>query len=415
LTAKSHIFPKELLLPTSRERVMQALNFQPTDRVPRDLGGMRSTSISAFGYPRLVSALGLPTRLPRVEDTGQMLALPDLDVLDALGIDVVTILDGVTNAFEQPQAWHDYDFNGRLPARVRFPKRFKTQPDGSIRQGNARMLPSAYVFDDLHGGQPLDLSAELPKPDLAQLRRYYDKHPLTDTRIRKLRQVCRRVRETSERAVFMNDGFLQIPLGVGGWSGLAIFPILCVTEPDFVAELHELVTQRALANLRALLPEIGPYVDVIMTAADDWGTQNNTIASPKVFQKLFQPYYTRVNDTIHALAPGVKSFLHSCGAIYSIIDLVIESRFDILNPVQWSAGKHTYQEWKDKARGRIALWGGGVNSQVTLPLGSVEAVAKETREVVAYLAQDSGYVFCNIHNILAEIAPEKVIAMYRAV
>ena len=80
---------------TSRERVMQALDFQTTDRTPRDLGGMRSTSISAFAYPGLVSALKLPYRKPRVEDTGQMLALPDLDVLDALGCDVVTILDGM--------------------------------------------------------------------------------------------------------------------------------------------------------------------------------------------------------------------------------------------------------------------------------------------------------------------------------
>jgi hypothetical protein len=33
---------------------------------------------------------------------------------------------------------------------------------------------------------------------------------------------------------------------------------------------------------------------------------------------------------------------------------------------------------------------------------------------VRELARDNGYVFCNIHNIMAEIAPEKVIAMYRA-
>ena len=399
---------------TSRERVMQALNFQPTDRVPRDLGGMRSTSISAFAYPKLISALGLPHRLPKAEDTGQMLALPDLDVLDALGIDVVTICDGVTNAFEQPEQWHDYDFNGRLPAQVRHPERFIAQPDGSILQGNARMVAGSYVFDDLHGGQPLDLSNELPKPDLDEIRRYIAEHPLTDERIRSMRDLCRRVRESSDRAVFMNDGNLQIPMGIGGWSGLAIFPILCVTEPDFVAELHELVTERAISNLRALLPEIGPYVDIIMVAADDWGTQNNTIASPKVYQKLFLPYYKRVNDEIHALAPQVKSFLHCCGAVYTIIDLVIESKFDILNPVQWTAGRYTYQQWKDKARGRISLWGGGVNSQATLPLGTVEEVAAETRQVVSYLKQDSGYVFCNIHNILAEIAPEKVIAMYKA-
>ena len=70
---------------------------------------------------------------------------------------------------------------------------------------------------------------------------------------------------------------------------------------------------------------------------------------------------------------------------------------------------------RPNARGRIALWGGGVNTQSTLPFGSPEEVASEVREVAAYLAQDSGYVFCAIHNILAEIPGERVVTMYEAV
>ena len=54
---------------TPRERVMRALNFQPTDRVPRDLAGMRSTGISVFAYPPLIGALDLQPRLPKAEDT----------------------------------------------------------------------------------------------------------------------------------------------------------------------------------------------------------------------------------------------------------------------------------------------------------------------------------------------------------
>lgn len=402
------------MMPTSRERVRQALNFQTPDRMPKDMGGMRSTSISAFAYPKLIAALGLPPRLPRVEDTGQMLALPDLDVLDALGIDVVAILDGATNAFPQPELWHAYDFNGRLPALVRYPENFRTLPDGTILQGRSqRMPPSSFVFDEEHGGQPLDLSADLPKLDLAQLRKTMQSHPLEDERIVSIRDLCRRVRESTDRAVFFNDGALSAGIGIGAYSGLAIFPILCITEPDYVTELHEIVTERAVANARALLPEIAPYIDIIMLTADDWGTQNNLIASPKVYRELFLPYYRRLTDECHRIAPQVKLFMHSCGAIYNLIDLVVESGFDILNPVQWCAGKHSYREWKDKARGRIALWGGGVNSQITLPLGSVDDVRREVAEVTSYLNQDGGYVFCNIHNILAEIAPEKVIAMYK--
>jgi uroporphyrinogen decarboxylase len=93
---------------------------------------------------------------------------------------------------------------------------------------------------------------------------------------------------------------------------------------------------------------------------------------------------------------------------------VIESGFDILNPVQWCAGTPTYRDWKDKARNRIALWGGGVNSQITLPLGTVADVDAEVREVVKYMSADGGYVFCNIHNILAEVTADKVITMYGA-
>ena len=111
----------------------------------------------------------------------------------------------------------------------------------------------------------------------------------------------------------------------------------------------------------------------------------------------------------------IKTFLHSLRRNLHLIDLIVESGFDILNPVQWSAGGQSYREWKDKARGRIALWGGGVNSQATLPLGTRGGCAPRSRRGhAAAWAQDGGYVFCNIHNILAEIAPEKVIAMYRA-
>ncbi|HQB04033.1 MAG TPA: hypothetical protein PLY90_12170, partial [Candidatus Hydrogenedentes bacterium] len=138
----------------SRERVLAALNFEAFDRTPRDLGGMPSTGISCFAYPALVQALGLPPRRPRVYDTGQMLALPDTDVLDALGCDVVTLQPDVTNAFPQPELWHPYHFNNRLDAEVLDLSPFSALPDGSVRQTppGSVMPPHAYVFDVEHAG-----------------------------------------------------------------------------------------------------------------------------------------------------------------------------------------------------------------------------------------------------------------------
>ena len=394
--------------------MLKTLNFEEPDRLPKDLGGMLSSSISAFAYPRLAAALGLPPRLPHVYDTGQMLAMPDLDVLDALGCDVVTVLGHVTNAFGQPEKWHPYDFNGRLPALVQRPEAFETLPDGVIRQGNTRMPPASFVFDEIHGGQPLDLSAELPKYDLKEYKKNLQARTLRDEEIVAVRELCRQVRNSTDRAVFFNHGALVPNISIHGHGGMAVFPVLCLTEPDYVTELHEITIEHALQNVQRLLPEIRDYVDIIWLASDDWGTQNTTIASPKIFRKLFLPYRKRMNDECHKYAPHVKTFLHSCGAIYDLLDMIVESGFDVLNPVQWSAGKHSYKEWKDKSRKRIALWGGGINAQATLPLGTVEDVTREAREVACYLGQDAGYVFCNIHNILAEIPPEKIIALYRA-
>ncbi len=158
---------------TSRERVLAALNFQPVDRVPRDLGGMRSTGVSAFSYQALRAALHLPVKPTRVHDTMQMLALPHVDVLDALGCDVVIVEgDGLTNAYEPSGEWHAYSFNGRIPgAQVRNPADYRTLADGTITQGeNTRMPRGAFVFNDEHAGQPLILDGDLPRPELREVR-----------------------------------------------------------------------------------------------------------------------------------------------------------------------------------------------------------------------------------------------------
>ncbi len=402
-------------MPTGRERVLDAVEFRETDRIPRDLGGMRSTGISAFAYPRLVEFLGLPPRRPRLYDTNQMLALPDGDVLEALGCDVVHVtMDECTNAFNEPERWYSYGFNGRLEAMVSDPGKFSVAADGTILQdmgdGVPRVMPpSSVVFDAPHGGEPLDLTGEIPRRDLKAMELRLAEGVISEERVDAIAAYLRRVREATDRAVFFNG----IGLGLGFPGGMAAWSMLCLTDPDHVRGVHELVTEYKLRSYRRLLPAIGEYIDVYMLNADDQGTQNATILPPRVFRELYVPYYRRANEEFHRTAPNVKTFLHSCGAIYEILDEIVESGFDILNPVQWSAGGHSFREWKERCRGRIALWGGGANTQSTLPLGTVDQVEEEVRQVCAELADGGGFVFCAIHNILAEIAAEKVVAMYR--
>jgi uroporphyrinogen decarboxylase len=401
---------------TSRDRVMHSLGFRSADRVPLDMGGMRSTGISAFAYPGLRAALGLPARAPRLHDTGQMLALPERDVLDALGSDVVHVtLDECTNAFDEPWRWRPYGFNGRLEALVPLPEAFTALPDGAIEQrradgGRSRMVPGSYVFDEEHAGEPLDLEAEIAEPDWDAKLRELAGRELTEERVAAIAGYCRRVRASTDRAVFFNGW--QSAIGFPG--GIAAFSMLCLLRPDWVRELHRMEADHMARQAETLLPAVADSVDVVMVAADDQGTQNGPILPPAVFRDLYVPAYRRITDACHRVAPGLKLFLHSCGAIFDLLPHVIEAGFDVLNPVQWSAGGRSWAEWKAACRGRIGLWGGGVNTQRTLPLGTVAEVERETREAVSCLSEGGGYVFAAIHNILAEIEPTKVVAMYRA-
>ncbi len=403
---------------TSRERVLAALNFQETDRVPCDLDGMGSTSISAFAYPKLVEALGLPPRPTRIYDTWQMIAVVDRDVLDALECDCICVNAAASaNVLFDPEQWHPYDFNGRLEALVQDPSRFRTLAGGTIEQrampfvGVTHMPPNACVFSEEHGGQAIDLFGDCAKDDLEALAQQLDREALTPEAADEIAAYCRRAQAAGgDRAMLFNG--VSAMLGFRG--GMANFSMLCLTEPEYVHELHEILIRAALRKAELLVPRIAPYVDIMLINSDDQGTQNSTILPPAVYRDLFTPYYRRLNDRIHALAPGVKTFYHSCGAIYPLLDAVIEGGFDILNPVQWTAGDNSPEEWKTRAGRRLALWGGGVDTQTVLPSAPVAAVEAQAAQMVKTFSPHGGYIFTAIHNIMAEIPPEKIIAMYRA-
>ena len=273
------------------------------------------------------------------------------------------------------------------------------------------MPPASFVFDQEHAGQVLDLHSELVEPDWKAMERWYEEACTPRARVREVRDYLRRVRSrATDRAVFLNG--LQAPLGFPG--GMAEYSMVCALHPEWVRQAPRAWPRSSSsARCRRSCPTIRDSVDVIMFAADDQGTQNGPILPPSMFRDLYVPYYRRMTDAVHRAAPEVKVFLHSCGAIYELIPAVIDAGFDVLNPVQWCAGRHTYREWKDACRGRLGLWGGGVNTQRTLPLGSVADVEREVAQVVPVLAEGGGFVFAAIHNILAEIDPGKVVAMYR--
>jgi len=154
-------------------------------------------------------------------------------------------------------------------------------------------------------------------------------------------------------------------------------------------------------------------VTVAWISGTDFGSQNSCFISPRAFRTLYKPFYTRVNAWIHAHTPW-KTFIHSCGSIQPLIPDIIEAGFDILNPVQTSATNMQPAELKARFGDQVTFWGGGVDTQGTLPFGTPDEVRAQVRERLQIFGKGGGFVFNPIHNVQAGVPIENLLAMYEA-
>jgi uroporphyrinogen-III decarboxylase len=126
------------------------------------------------------------------------------------------------------------------------------------------------------------------------------------------------------------------------------------------------------------------------------------------------PFHKRVNDWIHQNTMW-KTFIHTCGSVIALIPDFVEAGFDILNPVQCSAAGMDPSELKRRFGDQVTFWGGGVDTQHTLPFGSPDEVRKEVRERIEAFGPGGGFVFNTIHNVQARVPAENLVALYEAV
>jgi uroporphyrinogen decarboxylase len=154
----------------------------------------------------------------------------------------------------------------------------------------------------------------------------------------------------------------------------------------------------------------GEFIDMV-TIADDLGSQNAPLISPKMYRALIQPYQAEIIAAFKRRHP-VKVFYHSCGSIYPLINDIIEIGVDLLNPVQVSA-----EHMDDTARlkrefGSRISFCGGVDTQHVLPHGTPDDVRREVRRRIKDLGPGGGYVVSAVHAIQPDVPPENVCALF---
>jgi uroporphyrinogen-III decarboxylase len=187
-----------------------------------------------------------------------------------------------------------------------------------------------------------------------------------------------------------------------------------VTRRDYVYEVFDRQCEIALGNLEKAYEAVGDKVTVVMVTGTDFGAQHGPFISPAAYRDLYKPFHARVNDWIHGNTRW-KTFIHTCGSVRALIEDFIDAGFDVLNPVQCSAADMDAAPLKRDFGDRIVFWGGGVDTQKTLPFGTPDEVREEVRERIRIFGKGGGFVFNTIHNVQARVPVENLMALYETV
>ncbi len=413
----------------SRQRLDAALNHQQPDRVPLDLGASAVTGMHVSGVYKLRQSLGLdkPGTPVKVVEPYQMLGEIAPDLLDALGVDVVG-LGGPTNMFGfENKDWKPWTLFDGTPVLV--PGGFNTQPEptGEILMypegdrtapPSGRMPKGGFYFDTIVRQDPIDDDKLNVEDNLQEFG------PISDKTLEHFARGADQLHRQSDRAILANFGgmaFGDIALVPAPWlkhpkgiRDVAEWYMSTVIRFDYVYEIFRRQCDIALANLAKLYDAVGDRVSAVFITGTDFGTQQGPFISPNAYRKLFQPFHRRVNDWIHGHTPW-KTFIHSCGSVTVLLPDIVTAGFDILNPVQCSATGMDPRTLKEKFGDRIAFWGGGIDTQKTLPFGTPEEICRQVRERIDIFGRGGGFVFNTVHNVQAGTPAENLVALYEAV
>lgn len=409
---------------TGKERIRAAVSHKQPDQVPVDFGSTFITGIHCSVVEQLRERYGLEKRPVKICEPYQMLGLVEHDLLEAMGADVVSIFPRNTIFGFPNENWKQW----RCPwgQEVLVSGHFKTiersdgiyiYPKGDTSAPPSGHMPSTgYFFDSVIRQEPIDEDNLNPDDNLEEFSL------MNEGDIQYWRDEAERVRGTDKAVITHLNGtalgdialvpapFLKHPKGI---RDVAEWYMATACEPDYVAEVFRRQTDIALKNLETLNQVAGDVIDVVVVCGTDFGTQNSSFCSTDTFDELWLGQYRRMNDWIHEHTNWL-TFKHSCGAVEEFVPHFVRSGFDILNPVQCSATGMEPELLKQKHGDSITFWGGGVNTQQTLPFGSPEQVRAEVLERCRIFSPGGGFVFNSIHNIQALTPVENIMAMVAA-
>jgi hypothetical protein len=411
---------------TSAERVRTTLDHRQPDRVPIDFGGTFVTGMHISCVAGLRRHYGLEPGPVKLLDPGQFLGEIGDDLREAMGIDTQNVGRYMTRFGFPLSDWKPFRMYDGLEILV--PGGFTTTVDENgdtliypqsdlSAPPSARMPRDGYFFDPLIRQQPIVEEELDPRDNLEEFG------PISDSELDHFEREAKRA-AAAGRAVIASFGGTSlgdiyfVP-GVGikhpkGIRETAEWYMSVRSRRDYIRKVFEGQCEIALGNLERIAARVGPLIDVLYLCGTDFGTQTSSFCSVATFRELWVPYYKQLTQWIHKNTRW-KIFKHSCGAVEKFIPSFLECGFEVLNPVQCSASGMAPEHLKQTYGDRLVFWGGGVDTQKTLPFGSPAEVREEVLRRCEIFAPGGGFVFNAVHNVQAQTPVENIVAMVDAV
>jgi uroporphyrinogen decarboxylase len=378
----------------SRERIQTCLSHKEPDRIPYDLAGTTVTAITKNAYIRAMQQRGLSCLIGDDEiDPIQQIVTPTEDILVMLNTDARRL---------GAQRITEYRKNKRVSGNVIEVTdfygcnwKFETGKDLYFHMISSPLEKADTLSGSLH---------LLPRPDwksfTAVIRRDLEEQ------IKKIGDFCG---VADRNTAGLTENSLRI-------RGYETWFMDVLADPSGVEALFDIIVEDKLRYWDAIIDwaiETGNEHKIsVISECDDLGSQTSTIIDPSLLRQMVIPRFKTIFTHVKKRLPHVKTFMHSCGAIYELIPDLIEAGLDILNPVQFTATGMDLKELKRNFGDAITFWGGGIDTQSTLNKGNPSQVADEVKRIIDILAPGGGFVFAPVHNVQDDVPPENFWAMW---
>ncbi len=278
-----------------------------------------------------------------------------------------------------------------------------TGPDFTKEQISETQYRNEWGVVSQYTGEEHSVPVDGPVKTMEDFARYTPPDPHAPGRYASIERLVKKYKGNLAIGVHLNDVF-SIPRYLCGYEGILMALAL---DQELVRNLVELSVEINIEMAREVARR---GVDFVFTG-DDYASANGPLMSPATFGELFAEPLKRVVSGFQQ--EGLPVIKHTDGNIKPLLDMIVDSGIDCLDPIDPIAGMEI-DALKQQYGDRIALKG-NVDCAHTLTFGSVEDTVRETKDVIQKAAAGGGLILSSSNSIHSSVKPGNYLAMWNAI